>query len=118
PGPGHARQVRHRLGLVQRPPGDDPVDEEPAGRAAEAPGEGAGDGQDLLSERRRAKGEGSRRPIACPPSPFALRLSPYTFPPMLSLTFLGTGAATPTVDRNVAGLAVHREGDTILFDCG
>ncbi|HTG49237.1 MAG TPA: ribonuclease Z, partial [Gemmatimonadales bacterium] len=28
------------------------------------------------------------------------------------------GAATPTVDRNVAGLAVHREGDTILFDCG
>jgi ribonuclease Z len=37
---------------------------------------------------------------------------------MLSLTFLGTGAATPTVDRNVAGLAVHREGETILFDCG
>ncbi len=37
---------------------------------------------------------------------------------MLSLTFLGTGAATPTIDRNVAGLAVHREGETILFDCG
>jgi ribonuclease Z len=37
---------------------------------------------------------------------------------MLSLTFLGTGAATPTVDRNVAGLALHREGETILFDCG
>ena len=37
---------------------------------------------------------------------------------MLSLTFLGTGAATPTVDRNVAGLAMHREGETILFDCG
>jgi ribonuclease Z len=37
---------------------------------------------------------------------------------VLSLTFLGTGAATPTVDRNVAGLAVHREGETILFDCG
>jgi ribonuclease Z len=37
---------------------------------------------------------------------------------MLSLTFLGTGAATPTVDRNVAGLAVHREGETLLFDCG
>jgi ribonuclease Z len=37
---------------------------------------------------------------------------------MLSLTFLGTGAATPTVDRNVAGLVVHREGETILFDCG
>jgi ribonuclease Z len=37
---------------------------------------------------------------------------------MLSLTFLGTGAATPTVDRNVAGLAMHREGEMILFDCG
>jgi ribonuclease Z len=37
---------------------------------------------------------------------------------MLIATFLGTGAATPTVDRNVAGLAVQREGETILFDCG
>jgi len=37
---------------------------------------------------------------------------------MLSITFLGTGAATPTIDRNVAGLAVQREGETLLFDCG
>jgi ribonuclease Z len=37
---------------------------------------------------------------------------------VLSATFLGTGAACPTVDRNVAGLAVQREGETILFDCG
>jgi ribonuclease Z len=37
---------------------------------------------------------------------------------MLTATFLGTGAATPTVDRNVAGLAVQREGEMILFDCG
>ncbi|MBA3318139.1 MAG: ribonuclease Z [Gemmatimonadales bacterium] len=37
---------------------------------------------------------------------------------MLTATFLGTGAATPTVDRNVAGLAIQREGETILFDCG
>jgi ribonuclease Z len=37
---------------------------------------------------------------------------------MLTATFLGTGAATPTVDRNVASLAVQREGETILFDCG
>src|SRR5262245_15180894 len=37
---------------------------------------------------------------------------------MLSVTFLGTGAATPTVDRNVAALSVRREGETILFDCG
>jgi ribonuclease Z len=37
---------------------------------------------------------------------------------MLSITFLGTGASCPTVDRNVAGLAVQREGEMILFDCG
>jgi len=37
---------------------------------------------------------------------------------MLSLTFLGTGASIPTLDRNVAGLAVQREGETLLFDCG
>jgi ribonuclease Z len=37
---------------------------------------------------------------------------------MLSLTFLGTSASIPTVDRNVAGLAVQREGETLLFDCG
>ncbi len=37
---------------------------------------------------------------------------------MLSITFLGTGAATPTVDRNVASLSVQREGEMILFDCG
>jgi ribonuclease Z len=37
---------------------------------------------------------------------------------MLSVTFLGTSAATPTIERNVAGLAVQREGDTMLFDCG
>jgi ribonuclease Z len=37
---------------------------------------------------------------------------------MLSVTFLGTGASCPTVDRNVAGLAVQREGEMMLFDCG
>ncbi len=37
---------------------------------------------------------------------------------MLTVTFLGTGAATPTIERNVSGLAVQREGETILFDCG
>jgi ribonuclease Z len=37
---------------------------------------------------------------------------------MLSLTFLGTGAACPTVDRNVSSLALHREGEMLLFDCG
>jgi len=37
---------------------------------------------------------------------------------MLSLTFLGTSAARPTVERNVSSLVVEREGETLLFDCG
>jgi ribonuclease Z len=37
---------------------------------------------------------------------------------LLTASFLGTGAACPTIDRIVAGLAVQREGETILFDCG
>jgi ribonuclease Z len=37
---------------------------------------------------------------------------------MLTLTFLGTSAACPTIERNTAGIAVHREGETLLFDCG
>ncbi len=37
---------------------------------------------------------------------------------MLGVTFLGTGAACPTVERNVSGLALMREGEMILFDCG
>ncbi|HEY6784096.1 MAG TPA: MBL fold metallo-hydrolase, partial [Gemmatimonadales bacterium] len=37
---------------------------------------------------------------------------------MLSLTFLGTSAARPTVERGVSSLALVREGETLLFDCG
>jgi len=37
---------------------------------------------------------------------------------MLSVTFLGTSAARPTVERNVSSLALVREGETLLFDCG
>src|SRR5437588_1291411 len=37
---------------------------------------------------------------------------------MLTVTFLGTSAARPTVERNVSGIAVHREGETLLFECG
>ena len=37
---------------------------------------------------------------------------------MLSVTFLGTSAARPTVERNVSGLALVREGETLLFECG
>ena len=37
---------------------------------------------------------------------------------MLSVTFLGTSAARPTVERSVSSIAVMREGETLLFDCG
>jgi len=37
---------------------------------------------------------------------------------MLSVTFLGTSAARPTVERNVSATAVVREGETLLFECG
>jgi len=37
---------------------------------------------------------------------------------MLTVTFLGTSATRPTVERNVSGLAIHREGETFLFECG
>ena len=36
----------------------------------------------------------------------------------LTVRFLGTSAACPTVDRGVSGLAIVREGETFLFDCG
>jgi ribonuclease Z len=35
----------------------------------------------------------------------------------LTVTFLGTGAACPSVERNVSGLALSREGETLLRDC-
>ncbi len=37
---------------------------------------------------------------------------------MLSVIFLGTSAARPTVERNVSALALVREGETLLFECG
>lgn len=37
---------------------------------------------------------------------------------MIRIRFLGTAAARPTVARNVAGIAVLREGRSILWDCG
>lgn len=36
----------------------------------------------------------------------------------LSLRFLGTSASRPTVERSVSSIAVVREGETFLFDCG
>jgi len=37
---------------------------------------------------------------------------------MIRITFLGTAASRPTVGRNVSSIAVQREGDLFLFDCG
>ena len=36
----------------------------------------------------------------------------------LSLRFLGTSASRPTVERNVTAIALVREGETMLLDCG
>src|SRR5881227_3445611 len=36
----------------------------------------------------------------------------------LSVRFLGTSASRPTVERNVSSLAIIREGETLMFDCG
>ncbi len=37
---------------------------------------------------------------------------------MIRIRFLGTAAARPTVGRNVSGIAVQREGQSFLWDCG
>src|SRR5881397_1896686 len=53
-----------------------------------------------------------------------MHVSRFSFPvsrifaPMLAVTFLGTSAARPTVERNVSALALVREGETLLFECG
>lgn len=36
----------------------------------------------------------------------------------LTVHLLGTSASRPTVERNVSSLAIHREGETLMFDCG
>lgn len=36
----------------------------------------------------------------------------------LTIRFLGTSASRPTVERGVASMAIVREGETLLFDCG
>ena len=36
----------------------------------------------------------------------------------LSIRLLGTSASRPTIERNVSSLVVHREGETMMFDCG
>lgn len=36
----------------------------------------------------------------------------------LTVRFLGTSASRPTVERNVSSVALVREGETMMFDCG
>jgi ribonuclease Z len=36
----------------------------------------------------------------------------------LAVRFLGTAASRPTVERNVSAIAVVRDGETLMFDCG
>lgn len=36
----------------------------------------------------------------------------------LAIRFLGTSASRPTIERNVTSIALVREGETLLFDCG
>ena len=36
----------------------------------------------------------------------------------MRVTFLGTGGAVPTTQRNTSALAIRREGERFLFDCG
>jgi len=48
----------------------------------------------------------------------SLFVSPSILSRMLSVTFLGTSAARPTVERNVSAMSLVREGETLLFECG
>ena len=92
--PGHPRQVRHRHRALHRHPGAEPEHEEAAGRAGQKhPGQGAGDGEDLLILTL------TLRP--CSPSPFS-----------------APGPPAPPSTATSPALAVQREGETILFDCG
>jgi ribonuclease Z len=68
---------------------------------------------------------GVRPPVWGPPShlpegvfPGAAGRPTYLSRMSLSLVLLGTSASRPTVERNVSALALVREGETMLFDCG
>jgi len=62
-------------------------------------------------------------PVDVTPVECSLRDSRIDFngirtPTVLRITFLGTSSSRPTVRRNVSGIAVQREGELYLFDCG
>src|SRR5690348_8618968 len=61
---------------------------------------------------------GIRTPLLHRQQPRTPYRAPFIFGRMLSVTFLGTSAARPTVERNVSAMALVREGETLLFECG
>jgi ribonuclease Z len=71
-----------------------------------------------LKDRLQTSFTGARNysiPVAAKRGP---RCALY-FPAMsLTIRLLGTSASRPTIERNVSSLAVHREGETLMFDCG
>src|SRR3989449_11514803 len=69
-------------------------------------------------KRARESAGGGRRTCESSGRGRWLREATLIFGPMLSVTFLGTSAARPTVERNVSGVALVREGETLLFECG
>ena len=73
-----------------------------------------------LGHTRTADAEAARTPRRFVPRlRRRSKLGGYIPRPMpLSLRFLGTSASRPTVERGVSSMALTREGETLLFDCG
>jgi ribonuclease Z len=67
--------------------------------------------------REAASSKASHGP-ACARSAENRGIAGYIPEVSLSLRFLGTSASRPTVERSVSSIAVVREGETFLFDCG
>lgn len=63
-------------------------------------------------------GQHERRARLVFPTQCPVRAEYISAPMSLALRLLGTSASRPTVERNVASLALVREGETLLFDCG
>ncbi len=55
-----------------------------------------------------------RGAVGCPDA----ELSPGRGLTVLRITFLGTSSSRPTVRRNVSAIALQREGELFLLDCG
>src|SRR5688572_10197939 len=67
---------------------------------------------------RRVRFTRTRRRRSYDERSLGLYRSRYIARMSLTVRFLGTSASRPTVERNVTSIAVIREGETLLFDCG